>query len=658
MIGTRRAVCGLTALGLVTGTFVAGSAGAYSRPGLTARVDVGPNGEQAKTPATNLNCQPVNCQTPAAISGNGRYVVFVSYANNLVAGDRDNGPDVFVRDLHTGVTTIASVSSTGQPQVWVNLLNAVIDSIAISADGRYVAFGSAATTLVPGDTNLAMDVFVRDLKTKTTTRVDVSPSGGQTAQGTVHGLSMSADGRYVAFASASPDLVGGDTNGVADVFVRDRKTGTTQRATVSTSGAQGDDASTSGFSLSPTGRWLVFGSDATNLVAGDTNLQRDVFLRDLTKHVTEPISLRPNGSEAPVLAGNSDASYGPGSAISADGRYVVFSSNSMLLIPNDSNRQNSDWFVRDRIAGRTMRVSVASDGTDRQISSTANASITPDGRYVAFRTAENLAPDDQGLCPTGIGGSETDNDVYVHDMRTGAADLISRSSGGAHAYASPTDAPSGCQNSSGASISDDGRTVVFDSTATNLVKGDTNKEDDVYVRDRGTALGVGGLIGSAPSSAPPSQPPTCVESECLPVCANDVCVPPGDAALIGARVAVRPALRDLFVDVEAASLASGPDALYGLDFAAGKARFELRMQRDAFALFRRTADSRWTYVASVTGGYGTTGADAVAAIPMADLGLSRGDVVSDVSAFSAVGTVATGVVRLRAELRLNGVAHV
>jgi len=641
MTKTRRLLSGLTALGVVAGTVVAGSAGAYERPGTTSRIDVGPNGEQASVPATTVPCHIGYCGVASAISGNGRYVVFTSFASNIVPGDRDNGPDVFVRDLRTGVTTIASVSSSGQQQRWADLKTAMIVEVAISRDGRYVAFDSNSTTLVPGDTNVAPDVFLHDMKTATTTRVDVSSSGQQASAGSAVGLSMSADGRYVAFASASPDLVGGDSNGVTDVFVRDVSNQTTIRASVATSGAEGDDASGTSLSLSPTGRWLAFASDATNLVVGDTNSQRDVFVRDLPRHTTERISMRPDGSEVPALGGNSELSRGFGSSMSADGRYVVFNSNSMFLIPNDSNHQSSDWFVRDRVAGRTMRVSVASDGTDRAIPSTANAAITPDGRFVVFRTAENLVPADNGVCPDSLGG-ETDNDVYVHDMRTGATDLISQSSGGAHGSVSALDTPDGCQDSGGASISDDGRLVVFTSTASNLVPSDTNRIEDVFLRDRGRQLGVDGWVASEPSALPPPPSATCVQ---------DVCLPPPPGRLAGARAVIRPALRDLYVDVAVPSLTAD---LYGVDLTAHGVQYEVRMQRGEFKVFRRTADSVWFFVASVTGGYGTIGNDVVAAVPLNVLGVARGEEIRDVTAFSGLGSVTTGVLRVLDELRLRG----
>lgn len=642
MTKTRRLLSGLTALGVVAGMAVAGSAGAYERPGVTTRVDLGPNGEQATVPVTDVACQLGYCGIAEAISGNGRYVVFSSYASNIVPGDRNNGPDVFVRDLHTGVTTMASVSSSGQQQAWAATSTATISNVAISRDGRYAAFDSNATTLVSGDTNLAPDVFVHDMKTGTTTRVDVSSSGAQAGAGSSNDLSMSADGRYVAFASASSNLVSGDSNDAMDVFVRDLRRKTTTRASVSTPGAQGDDASGSSLSLSPTGRWLAFGSDATNLVTSAVNNnQRDVFLRDLTKHTTELISMRPDGSDVPLLGGNSEVSRASGSSISADGRYVVFGSNSMFLIPNDTNHQNSDWFVRDRVTGRTVRVSVAGDGTDRAIASTANASITPDGRFVVFRTAENLVPSDQGVCSTSL-GDEGDNDVYVHDMRTGAVDLISQSSGGAHASASTTASSAGCQDSSGASISDDGRLVVFSSTASNLVPLDTNRIEDVFLRDRGRQLGVDGWAASAPSALPPPQAGTCVQ---------DVCLPPPPGRLAGARVAIRPVLRDLYVDIAVPSLSA---ALYGVDLTAHGIRYEVRMQRGDSKVFRRTGGGEWSFVASVTGGYGTIGNDAVAAVPLGVLGVARGEEIRDVTAFSALGSATTGVLRMLDQFRLRG----
>ena len=161
----------------------------------------------------------------SAISGDGRFVAFVSAATNLVTGDNNNAADIFVRDRQAGTTTRVSVTSTG------GQANGASSDPAISADGRYVAFVSRATNLVAGDTNGVRDVFVHDRQTGATTRISVNSSENQ---GNAESLapSLSADGRYVAFASSASNLVTGDTNSTSDVFVRDRQAGTTTRVSV------------------------------------------------------------------------------------------------------------------------------------------------------------------------------------------------------------------------------------------------------------------------------------------------------------------------------------------------------------------------------------------------------------------------------------------
>jgi Tol biopolymer transport system component len=206
-----------------------------------------------------------------AISADGRYVAFESYASNLVAGDTNDRRDVFVGDRVTGTTERVSVSSSGTQA------NSRSMSPAISADGRYVAFNSDARNLVAGDTNRAQDVFVHNRSTGTTRRVSKSSSGTQANQRSSTG-GISADGRYVAFESWASNLVAGDTNDRSDVFVRDRATGTTQRVSVSSAGTQANQGSWDP-AVSADGRYVAFGSYASNLVAGDTNDVGDVFLR-------------------------------------------------------------------------------------------------------------------------------------------------------------------------------------------------------------------------------------------------------------------------------------------------------------------------------------------------------------------------------------------
>jgi Tol biopolymer transport system component len=180
--------------------------------------------------------------------------------------------DIFVRDTVTGRTTRVSVSSRERQA------NAGSQQASISADGRYVAFVSFASNLVAGDTNGTWDVFMRDTAKGKTTRVSVS-SGGQQGNDQSGTPSISADGRYVAFYSYASNLVAGDTNGKADVFVRDTVTGRTTRVSVSSRERQGNGYSYEP-SISTDGRYVAFYSLASNLVAGDTNTAGDIFVRD------------------------------------------------------------------------------------------------------------------------------------------------------------------------------------------------------------------------------------------------------------------------------------------------------------------------------------------------------------------------------------------
>jgi Periplasmic component of the Tol biopolymer transport system len=331
--------------------------------------------------------------------------------------------------------------------------------LSISADGRYVAFVSAATNLVSGDTNNFQDIFVHDRQTGQTTRVSVASDGTQ-ANGHSYAPSISADGRYVAFASLASNLVSGDTNGAWDVFVHDRQTGETTRVSVASDGTQAI-----GFffgsspSISADGRYVAFDSWATNLVSGDTNDKPDVFVHDRQTGQTTRVSVSSDGTQA-----NNGANY---PSISADGRYVAFESSSTNLVSGDTNSV-TDIFVHDRQTGQTTRVSVSSDGTQANGGpgwSGKNSSISADGRYVAFHSyADNLVS----------GDTNSATDIFVHDRQTGVTTRVSIASDGTQANGF----------SSSPSISADGRYVAFMSGATNLVSGDTNNARDVFVHGR------------------------------------------------------------------------------------------------------------------------------------------------------------------------------
>ena len=409
----------------------------------TQRVSVGTGGTQAN-----------NYSPASSISSDGRYVAFMSYADNLVTGDTNGSLDIFVYDRQTSTTQRVSVA-TGGTQA-----NNHSSDPSISSNGRYVAFVSRASNLVTGDTNGNLHVFVYDRQTSTTQRVSLA-TGGINVTDYDSNLSISSDGRYVAFSSSANNLVTGNTNGTDHVFVYDRQTSTTQQVSVATGGTQGNSVS-SAASISSDGRYVAFQSYASNLVTDDTNGYQDVFVYDRQTRTTQRVSVDSSGTQANSQSSNP--------SISSDGRYVAFSSHANNLVTGDTN-YTWDIFVYDRQTRTTQRVSVATGGTQAN-SESHPASISSDGRYVAFLShANNLVSGD------------TNNtwDIFVHDRQTITTQRVSVATGG-------TQANSG---SSAASISSDGRYVAFSSSANNLVTGDTNLTHDIFVRDT--------LINQAPT---------------------------------------------------------------------------------------------------------------------------------------------------------------
>jgi Tol biopolymer transport system component len=382
-----------------------------------------------------------------ALSADGRFVVFTSEATNLVAGDTNQVSDVFVYDRQTKTAERVSVADDGTEG------DDASAGGALSADGRFVVFASHAGNLVRGDTNAVGDVFVRDRVAKTTERVSVG-AGGVQADGESFGfVSISADGRLVAFRSFAANLVPGDTNAVLDVFVRDRQAGTTERVSVAGDGAQGDGMS---FwpAISADGRFVAFSSAAGNLVAGDTNREIDVFVRDRIGRTTERVSVGPGGRQGATVSVGFPA-------ISADGRFVAFASRAREMAAGEDDLNGKiDVFVRDRQAGTTERVSLAPDGSEADGGS-IEAAISADGRFVAFYSAAtNL-----------VAGDTNDAfDVFLADRETKRIERLTE--GAAESYLS------------GAALSADGRLMAFFSPAADLVPGDKNEVADVFVWER------------------------------------------------------------------------------------------------------------------------------------------------------------------------------
>jgi len=427
----------------------------------------------------------------------GRFWAIASFASNLVEFDgnewADGGCDVFVLEREYGSVERVSVTSAGDEA------NGCSYGASLSDTARFVVFQSYATNLVPGDSNGEADLFLRDRdadgngdfdgRHMTTTRVS-SAIGGGDSDGHSFGGTIVRDGSALFFSSYATNLVAGDTNGFCDVFRRDLATGVTTRVSTAADGTQSDGES-SAPKPSADGTKLLFLSTASNLVAGDGNGQHDVFLRDLATGTVERISVATGG-----LEGN-----GPSTSIggmSDDGRYVLFGSYATNLVADDGNGQ-PDVFVRDRLLGTTVRVSVASDGTAANDRSFPGA-IAADGSRVAFTShATNLDPqDDDDLA-----------NVFWRDLATGVTQAAVTARDGSP----PND------HCSFACATPDLSQLGFIAWATNLVSWDSNATDDrrgeePYVRRIDVEIGTAswrpygdGLLGTRRPFLIPRTPP-------------------------------------------------------------------------------------------------------------------------------------------------------
>lgn len=332
-------------------------------------------------------------------------------------------------------------------------LNLLSEVPYISANGRFVVFYTAAP-LIPGDTNGTDDIYVRDLKTGTISRESVSSAGVQ-ANGPSATPVISSDGRYVAFYSQATNLVASDANGtMTDIFVRDRTNGTTELVSKNTHGGQANDYSYHP-SISDDGRYVAFDSFASNLEFGDTNGNKDVFLHDRNTGKTVMVSVRSDGS----LAAGGDSG---GAVISGDGKVVAFSSSADNLVAYDSN-VSEDVFVHHVPTGKTIRVSVSSLGVQGNGDS-SQPRLSREGNQVVFTSlADNLV----------TGDSNSSYDVFLHIISRSTTSLVSVDSAGNQ----------GNSVSRTPFISADGRFVSFISLSDNLVAGDINLVADVFIRD-------------------------------------------------------------------------------------------------------------------------------------------------------------------------------
>jgi Tol biopolymer transport system component len=394
-----------------------------------------------------------NSVTPS-ISANGRFVAFASRAKNLTPADHDTQRDIFVRDMKTGATTLVSRASGANG---ANGNGLSLDP-SISADGRYVAFASLATNLSPDDSD-ALDIFVRDRVANTTELVSrATGAGGAAADEFSTHPSISADGRHVAFESQANNLSADDVKGsTSDIFVRNLDPQTT--ALISrASGPNGPAGTDLSFdpSISADGRYVAFESRAplgTDDV-DDSSFEGDVFVRDRLMSLTILVSRKSGAAGAPSEVESSEPS------ISADGRHVAFKSDAKLTTQKFFG---PNVFVRDLDANTTQLVSVGDE--DLAGDAFREPSISADGRYVAFHSRANqISPAD----------ADAKRDVFVRDMQAGLTVVVSRASG---RLGLAGDGPS-----ANPSISADGLFVAFDSRATNFSGADDDKVADVFRR--------------------------------------------------------------------------------------------------------------------------------------------------------------------------------
>jgi archaellum component FlaF (FlaF/FlaG flagellin family) len=365
-----------------------------------------------------------------ALSHEGRYVTFLSAANNLVAGDSNAEQDVFLHDRITGETRRVNVASDGTQ---ANDVSSAISAPAISGDGRYVLFDSAASNLVPDDNNDMWDIFIHDSKAGTTQRVSVTDDGSE-PNGFSQFPEISNDGRFVSFVSSADNLVPGDTNGVTDIFVQDLETNTIERVNVASDGTQANAGIRTYWlhytytAISANGRYVTFTSLADNLVPGDENGLEDVFVHDRETGTTQRVSVSSTGVE-----GNEDSIL---EGMSADGRFILFYSTSSNLTPDGEPGS----FLHDRETGETKL----------SIEHGYYAAISDDGRHLAYLVYDG---------------------VLVFDQQTGRTTQVGKTYNGDEANGAFGDT----------SISGDGKYVGFSSSADNLVPGDSNNSWDVFM---------------------------------------------------------------------------------------------------------------------------------------------------------------------------------
>ncbi len=379
-----------------------------------------------------------------SLSADGRYVVFQSAAGNLVPDDTNDKVDIFLRDRTDGTTTRISLGLDGAEA------DGDSSEPVISTDGRYIAFTSKATNLVPDDTNGVADIFRYDRRDGAMTRVSLGGRAWQ-SNGASAAPAISADGRFVAFRSTADNLVLNDTNGFADIFLRDTKDGGTLRVSLSSAGEEADAPCDGRPAVSSDGRYVAFVSAAGNLSPDDGNgIGKDIFLREVTARTTACVS-RPRG-------GRSGTGESACPSLSADGRTLAFISFNDALTDGDGNH-TADVFLADLTTGELTRVAGGSDAS-------LAVSLSADGRRLAFLShAADLVPGDHNDEP----------DIFLYDAEKRTLRRVNVTGEGVEAD----------DHSSAPAISPDGTAIAFTSWADTLMPKQRFSSGDVLVVEVG-----------------------------------------------------------------------------------------------------------------------------------------------------------------------------
>jgi len=392
-----------------------------------------------------ITTNPLPPLSPRFISADGQTIAFFSYDSNLSSDDTNQFPDIFVRGISTG-----NVLRVNQGRENTGSGYRLGNEAALSADGRYLACGTAVGILFTG---FGESVFRYNLANGSNEQVSVRYDGAPASASSVAPV-ISSDGNLVAFCSAADDLVNGISTSVSNIYVRDMTLRTNYLVSLNYLGNQAGNGISFSPSFSPDDRWILFGSAASNLTTNNTGGMTNLFARDLLSNVTRIVSIGPDGG--------SPIGFSRGAMVSADSRHVAYLTGSGAAVYN--------------FASRTSAV---------VCTTCDNPTISADGRLVAHE----------------IGGTDgSPKQIVVKDIQTGQTNLISINRDGTGG---------GNGHSTSPLLSWDGRFVVFASKASDLVENDTNNASDIFVRDRalGTTLLVSlNLPGTGPGNGPSSKP--------------------------------------------------------------------------------------------------------------------------------------------------------